>query len=242
MLGGLPRAHDAPHGHSQGAENQVEMEPRFLLALDSQDKHQGDGLLQGAFLMHVASSCPLAANSSVMDFNFTEAFNKNHLVCYDSDTQCFITCSWRLLWLHATHLAAQLNNDSTWVQRTEARHQACSDLALRYWGWTALRSSEPLGGLGMRPWCGGIAGEYCLGCYAGWLQSMLPGGVAQGHCTEVLQSLLHGVVAWGHCTAFLQSMLHGIVAQRCCMGGVLHRGVVEHVARRCCTGNCMGLL
>uniref|UniRef100_A0A8C3CHY0 Ig-like domain-containing protein n=1 Tax=Cairina moschata TaxID=8855 RepID=A0A8C3CHY0_CAIMO len=96
-----------------------------------------------AFLMHVASSCPLAANSSVMDFNFTEAFNKNHLVCYDSDTQCFITCSWRLLWLHTTHLAAQLNNDSTWVQRTEARHQACSDLALHYWGWTALRSTQP---------------------------------------------------------------------------------------------------
>uniref|UniRef100_A0A8B9US60 Ig-like domain-containing protein n=1 Tax=Anas zonorhyncha TaxID=75864 RepID=A0A8B9US60_9AVES len=48
-----------------------------------------DGLLQGAFLMHVASSCPLVANSSMVGFDFTLAFNKNQLECYDSDTQRF---------------------------------------------------------------------------------------------------------------------------------------------------------
>ncbi|XP_040398765.1 HLA class II histocompatibility antigen, DM beta chain-like isoform X2 [Cygnus olor] len=97
----------------------------------------------GAFPMHVASSCPLAANGSVMGFDFTLAFNKNPLVCYDSDTQRFVACDWGLLRLHATHLAAHLNNDSTWVQRVEARRQACSDLALRYWDWTALRRTQP---------------------------------------------------------------------------------------------------
>ncbi|XP_068519956.1 uncharacterized protein [Anas acuta] len=60
-----------------------------------------------------------------------------------------------LLQLHSTHLTTQLNNDSTWVQRIEARHQACSNLALHYWDWTELRCSEPLGGLSMGLWCGG---------------------------------------------------------------------------------------
>uniref|UniRef100_A0A493U089 Ig-like domain-containing protein n=1 Tax=Anas platyrhynchos platyrhynchos TaxID=8840 RepID=A0A493U089_ANAPP len=48
-----------------------------------------------------------------------------------------------LLQLHSTHLNAQLNNDSTWVQRIEARRQVCSYLALRYWDWTALRHTQP---------------------------------------------------------------------------------------------------
>uniref|UniRef100_A0A493TVW1 Ig-like domain-containing protein n=1 Tax=Anas platyrhynchos platyrhynchos TaxID=8840 RepID=A0A493TVW1_ANAPP len=38
-----------------------------------------------------------------------------------------------LLQLHSTHLATQINNDSTWVH----------DLALRYWDWTALRQTQP---------------------------------------------------------------------------------------------------
>uniref|UniRef100_A0A8B9EDH9 Ig-like domain-containing protein n=1 Tax=Anser cygnoides TaxID=8845 RepID=A0A8B9EDH9_ANSCY len=102
-----------------------------------------DCLLQGTFLIHMASSCLLAANGSVMGFDFTLAFNKNQLVCYESDTQCFVACDWGLLRLQATHLAAHLNNDSTWVQRVEAQRQACSDLALRYWDWTALRRTQP---------------------------------------------------------------------------------------------------
>uniref|UniRef100_A0A8B9SLF2 Ig-like domain-containing protein n=1 Tax=Anas platyrhynchos TaxID=8839 RepID=A0A8B9SLF2_ANAPL len=48
-----------------------------------------------------------------------------------------------LLQLHSTHLTTQLNNESTWVQRIEARHQACSDLALNSWDWTELRRTQP---------------------------------------------------------------------------------------------------
>uniref|UniRef100_A0A493SSV8 Ig-like domain-containing protein n=1 Tax=Anas platyrhynchos platyrhynchos TaxID=8840 RepID=A0A493SSV8_ANAPP len=48
-----------------------------------------------------------------------------------------------LLQLHSTHLTTQLNNDSTWVQHIEARRQACSDLALRFWDWTVLRRTQP---------------------------------------------------------------------------------------------------
>uniref|UniRef100_A0A8B9R2Q2 Ig-like domain-containing protein n=1 Tax=Anas platyrhynchos TaxID=8839 RepID=A0A8B9R2Q2_ANAPL len=97
----------------------------------------------GAFLMQVASSCPLAANGSVMGFDFTLSFNKNPLVCYDPDNQRFVACNWGLLQRQAMQLAAHLNNGSTWVQRIEARRQACSDLALRYWDWTALRRTQP---------------------------------------------------------------------------------------------------
>nr|XP_047912794.1 uncharacterized protein LOC125181837 [Anser cygnoides] len=181
-----------PVGTVREVGNRGQLKLRFLLALDSQDQHQGDCLLQGAFLIHMASSCPLAANGSVMGFDFTLAFNKNQLVCYDYDTQRFVACNWGLLRLQATHLAAHLNNDSTWVQSVEARRQACSDLALRYWDWTALRRSEPLGGLSVGPWCGNTVGEYCLGC-----------------CVGVLQSMLHGGIAWGCCRAYCMGALHG---------------------------------
>uniref|UniRef100_A0A8B9ZQM4 Ig-like domain-containing protein n=1 Tax=Anas zonorhyncha TaxID=75864 RepID=A0A8B9ZQM4_9AVES len=97
----------------------------------------------GAFLMQVASSCPLAANGSVMGFDFTLSFNKNPLVCYDPDNQRFVACNWGLLQRQAMQLAARLNNGSTWVQRIEARRQACSDLALRFWDWTVLRRTQP---------------------------------------------------------------------------------------------------
>uniref|UniRef100_A0A493T0G6 Ig-like domain-containing protein n=1 Tax=Anas platyrhynchos platyrhynchos TaxID=8840 RepID=A0A493T0G6_ANAPP len=61
---------------------------------------------------------------------------------------------------------------------------------------------------------GGIAGEYCLGCYAGLLQSMLHGGA--------LHRASHGDVAfdiaWDNlCTG----ALHGSIAQHCV--GTLHR-------------------
>uniref|UniRef100_A0A8B9UIM1 Ig-like domain-containing protein n=1 Tax=Anas zonorhyncha TaxID=75864 RepID=A0A8B9UIM1_9AVES len=93
--------------------------------------------------MQVASSCPLAANGSVMGFDFTLSFNKNPLVCYDPDNQRFVACNWGLLQRQAMQLAARLNNGSTWVQRIEARRQACSDLALRFWDWTVLRRTQP---------------------------------------------------------------------------------------------------
>ncbi|XP_035170320.1 HLA class II histocompatibility antigen, DM beta chain-like, partial [Oxyura jamaicensis] len=98
----------------------------------------------GAFVMHVASSCPLAANGSEQGFNFTLAFNKIQLVCYEPHVRLFYPCHRGLLQGVATVLAVLLNN-SSWAQRAEARRQACRDLAPRYWAQTALRRSEPRG-------------------------------------------------------------------------------------------------
>nr|BAC82514.1 MHC class II B family peptide loading [Coturnix japonica] len=97
----------------------------------------------GAFVMHVASSCPLAANGSLLDFELTVAFNKNPLVCYDPDVQRFNACDWKLLQGAAEQIAIALNNDSTWVKRAEARRQACSKLAAQFWAQTALRRTQP---------------------------------------------------------------------------------------------------
>ncbi|KAM6396235.1 HLA class II histocompatibility antigen, DM beta chain [Rhynochetos jubatus] len=97
----------------------------------------------GAFLVQVASSCPLAANGSVLDFDFAFVFNKNPLVCYDLDVQHFVPCDWGLLRPYATRLATLLNNGTTWLQRAEARRRACHDLAPRFWASTALRRVPP---------------------------------------------------------------------------------------------------
>ncbi|NXK15324.1 DMB protein, partial [Herpetotheres cachinnans] len=99
--------------------------------------------LSGAFLMHVASSCPLAANGSVLDFDFTLIFNKNPLVCYDPDAQHFVPCDWGRLHPVATLVALVLNNGTAWVDRAEARHRACRDLASQFWASTALRRMPP---------------------------------------------------------------------------------------------------
>uniref|UniRef100_A0A663FG25 Ig-like domain-containing protein n=1 Tax=Aquila chrysaetos chrysaetos TaxID=223781 RepID=A0A663FG25_AQUCH len=80
------------------------------------------------FLVHVASSCPLAANGSVLDFGLTLVFNKNPLVCYEPDARRFAPCDWGLLRPFATVLAAFLNNGTGWVQRAETRRRACRDL------------------------------------------------------------------------------------------------------------------
>ncbi|KAM6364672.1 HLA class II histocompatibility antigen, DM beta chain isoform 2-T2 [Pluvialis apricaria] len=97
----------------------------------------------GAFLVHVASSCPLAANGSVLEFDFTLVFNKNPLVCYDPDTRLFIACDWGLLRPYAIHVAAVLNNGTAWVERAEARRRACRDLAPQFWASTVLRQTPP---------------------------------------------------------------------------------------------------
>nr|BAW18920.1 MHC class II M beta chain 1 [Ciconia boyciana] len=97
----------------------------------------------GAFLVHVASSCPLAANGSALAFSFTLVFNKNPLVCYDPDAQRFVPCDWGLLHGVAGLVASILNNDTTWVERAEARHRACRDLATHFWASTALRRTPP---------------------------------------------------------------------------------------------------
>ncbi|NXJ41073.1 DMB protein, partial [Ciconia maguari] len=72
--------------------------------------------LIGAFLVHVASSCPLAANGSALAFSFTLVFNKNPLVCYDPDAQPFVPCDWGLL--HGADIARGVTpaatRDTTW--------------------------------------------------------------------------------------------------------------------------------
>ncbi|KAM6233303.1 HLA class II histocompatibility antigen, DM beta chain isoform 2-T3 [Porphyrio hochstetteri] len=97
----------------------------------------------GAFLVHVASTCPLAANGSVLDFDFTIVFNKNPLVCYDPGTQHLVPCDWGLLHPVAVQLAALLNNDTTLAQRVAARRRACSDLAPRLRAPTVTRRTPP---------------------------------------------------------------------------------------------------
>ncbi|NWY57302.1 DMB protein, partial [Chionis minor] len=99
--------------------------------------------LVGAFLMHVASSCPLAANGSVLDFEFTIVFNKNQLVCYVPDARRFVPCDYGLLQHVAVLVASSLNNDTTWVERAEARHRACHDLVPEFWSSTVLRRRPP---------------------------------------------------------------------------------------------------
>ncbi|XP_021269176.1 HLA class II histocompatibility antigen, DM beta chain-like isoform X2 [Numida meleagris] len=97
----------------------------------------------GAFVMHVASSCPLVANGSLGGFDLTVAFNKNPLLCYDPDGRRFTACDWGLLHNIATWLAAILNNEIIWVQRAEARRRVCSELAAQFWAHTALRRTPP---------------------------------------------------------------------------------------------------
>ncbi|XP_021269183.1 LOW QUALITY PROTEIN: HLA class II histocompatibility antigen, DM beta chain-like [Numida meleagris] len=97
----------------------------------------------GAFMVHVASSCPLAANGSLLGFDLTVTFNKNPLVCYDPDGRRFTACDWGLLHKISGQIAIALNNGTTWVQRAEARRQACSKLAARFWAHTALRRTQP---------------------------------------------------------------------------------------------------
>nr|XP_025975638.1 HLA class II histocompatibility antigen, DM beta chain-like isoform X2 [Dromaius novaehollandiae] len=97
----------------------------------------------GAFLVHMTSSCPLAANGSVLEFQFTIVFNKNPLVCYNASARRFVGCDQGLLWKYAANLATMLNNGTTWVERAEARRQACSEVALPLWAQTALRRTPP---------------------------------------------------------------------------------------------------
>uniref|UniRef100_A0A8D0FL59 Immunoglobulin C1-set domain-containing protein n=1 Tax=Strix occidentalis caurina TaxID=311401 RepID=A0A8D0FL59_STROC len=70
-----------------------------------------------AFLVHVASWCPLAANGSALAFDFTILFNKNPLVCYDPPGRRFVPCDRGLLAQVAAAVATGLNNGSAWTQR-----------------------------------------------------------------------------------------------------------------------------
>ncbi|XP_010718902.1 HLA class II histocompatibility antigen, DM beta chain [Meleagris gallopavo] len=97
----------------------------------------------GAFVVHMASSCLLTANGSLGGFDLIVAFNKNPLVCYDPDAYIFYPCDGWLLHDVATLVAIFLNNNATWVQRAEARRQACTELAAQFWAHTALRRTPP---------------------------------------------------------------------------------------------------
>ncbi|NXC47856.1 DMB protein, partial [Penelope pileata] len=97
----------------------------------------------GAFLLHVANSCPLAANGSLLGFDFALTFNKNPLVCYNPEQRRFEPCDWGLLHRLSVQLTASLNNGTAWVQRAEARRQACSNVSARFWSQTALRRTQP---------------------------------------------------------------------------------------------------
>ncbi|XP_074710509.1 HLA class II histocompatibility antigen, DM beta chain [Strix uralensis] len=97
----------------------------------------------GAFLVHVASWCPLAANGSALAFDFTILFNKNPLVCYDPPGRRFVPCDRGLLAQVAAAVATGLNNGSAWTQRAEARRRLCRDLTPRVWAAAALRRTPP---------------------------------------------------------------------------------------------------
>ncbi|NXI43862.1 DMB protein, partial [Galbula dea] len=97
----------------------------------------------GAFVVQVASSCPLATNGSVLAFEFTLVFNKNPLVCYDPDSQRFTPCDWGLLHGVATSVATMLNKDMAWLERAQSRHRACQQLATSFWATTGLRRTPP---------------------------------------------------------------------------------------------------
>ncbi|NXI43860.1 DMB protein, partial [Galbula dea] len=97
----------------------------------------------GTFVVHVASSCPLATNSSALAFSFTLVFNKNPLVCYDPDSQRFTPCDWGLLHGVATSVATMLNKDMAWLERAQSRHRACQQLATSFWATTGLRRTPP---------------------------------------------------------------------------------------------------
>ncbi|XP_074786664.1 HLA class II histocompatibility antigen, DM beta chain [Athene noctua] len=97
----------------------------------------------GAFLVQVASWCPLAANGSALAFGLTILFNKNPLVCYAPPERRFVPCDQGVLAPVATEVATGLNNDSAWTRRLEARRRLCHDLTPRLWAATALRRTPP---------------------------------------------------------------------------------------------------
>ena len=166
--------------------------------------------------MHVASSCPLAANGSVLDFNFAVVFNKNPLVCYDPDARRFVPCDWGLLRGVAASVASNLNNDTAWGRRAEARRRACHQLATHFWSSTARRRSEPPG------W--GASHERCAGTLDGERTGTLHGDVGWGDGWGDGWERWMGN-AWGRCTG---TSLHGALCRA--LGGQCGRTLHGDVA------------
>ncbi|NXH10894.1 DMB protein, partial [Bucco capensis] len=99
--------------------------------------------LTDTFVVHVATSCPLATNGSVVAFEFNLVFNKNPLVCYEAESQHFIACDWGLLHQLATSLATTFNKDKAWLERAEGHRRACHQLATNFWATTGQRRTPP---------------------------------------------------------------------------------------------------
>ncbi|NXH10895.1 DMB protein, partial [Bucco capensis] len=97
----------------------------------------------GSFVMHVATSCPLATNGSVVDFSLTLVFNKNPLLCYHPEAQLWVACDWGLLHGVATILAFIFNRDKAWLERAEGHRRACHQLATNFWATTGQRRTPP---------------------------------------------------------------------------------------------------
>ena len=194
-------------------------------------------------MVHMASSCLLTANGSLGGFDLTVAFNKNPLVCYDPDAYIFYPCDGWLLHDIATLVAIFLNNNATWVQRAEARRQACTELAAQFWAHTALRRSEHC--------CMQV--ERCKRALHGIVAWGCCTGVMLGRCTGMLQRELHGDIAqevewdiaWGHsketeweiakerCMGTLHRALQGIHARN------LHAECAETLHGNAAWGHCM---
>lgn len=97
----------------------------------------------GGFLMHLASECPLAANGSVLRFDFAFVFNKNPLVCYNEQDRLFEACDMGLLRDMAVHLAAAMNTDPGLHQHVAGGRQACQSQSQHLWSRTGQRKTPP---------------------------------------------------------------------------------------------------
>ncbi|XP_024076264.2 HLA class II histocompatibility antigen, DM beta chain-like, partial [Terrapene carolina triunguis] len=93
--------------------------------------------------MHLASECPLAADGSVLSFNFAFVFNKNPLVCYNDHDQLFEACDMGLLRHMAVDMAGAMNEDPGWRQRMAGGRQACQSQSQRLWSRTGQRKTPP---------------------------------------------------------------------------------------------------
>ncbi|XP_074873828.1 HLA class II histocompatibility antigen, DM beta chain [Carettochelys insculpta] len=97
----------------------------------------------GAFLVHLATECPLAANGSVLWFSFAFVFNKNPLVCYNAGHQRFEACDMGLLNDVAQQLTEVLNRDPHWHQRMARGRQDCESQSQHLWAHTGQRQRPP---------------------------------------------------------------------------------------------------
>eukprot|EP00075_Anas_platyrhynchos_P014687 XP_027303940.1 HLA class II histocompatibility antigen, DM beta chain-like [Anas platyrhynchos] len=190
----------------------------------------------GAFVMHMASSCSLAANGSEQGFDFTLAFNKQQLVCYAPSARIFYPCHGGLLQNVAIVLAIVLNN-STLVQRAEARAGAT-------WGRCTGTLHWALCGTWHGDTARGIGWDIAPGSRTGGCRERARGNIAQGNsrgtlhgcCKGTLHGVRHKRVAWGHAGTLHGDIVHGIgrgIARGChgVSQGSLHGSIAPATPR-----------